>query len=176
MLPTFWRDVRLEGVIIQQVTIWIYMIVQISNRLPHLRNTESVGNHMLLKWTSSSCSIRSFSASLHNLLVFIIVSEANLLRRLWPSALWRTIILYVDIVTCLNVTIDGVWISNWIYWILNHTSRDYPLQITIVHRLAFSVTVFTALLGNLFQQWTFLCFHAHVLASWRPSHTNLLLF
>jgi hypothetical protein len=40
----------------------------------------------------------------------------------------------------------------------------------------FSVTAFTALLGNVFQQWTFTCIWAHVLTGWRPSHTNHLLF
>jgi hypothetical protein len=38
------------------------------------------------------------------------------------------------------------------------TSCDYTLQITITHRLVFSVTVFIALLGSGFQQWTFLGF------------------
>jgi hypothetical protein len=48
------------------------------------------------------------------------------------------------------VTVDGVWIGNRIYW-----PRDYTLWITITHRLVFSVTVFTALLGNGFQRRTF---------------------
>jgi hypothetical protein len=36
--------------------------------------------------------------------------------------------------------------------------------------------VFTALLGNIFKQWTFLYSQAHVLTGWLPSHTYLLLF
>jgi hypothetical protein len=71
-------------------------------------------------------------------------------------------ILYIgnwfNILSHVRVTIDRLWIGNWIYWTLIHTTCDYPLQITITHRLAFSVMVFTALLGNIFQQWTF--FHA----------------
>jgi hypothetical protein len=70
------------------------------------------------------------------------------------------------------VTIDGVRIRRT----FTHTTRDYTLQITITPSLAFSITVFTALLGNVFQQSTFLCFRADVLAGWRPSHTNVLLF
>jgi hypothetical protein len=36
--------------------------------------------------------------------------------------------------------------------------------------------VFTALLGNVFQQWMFLCAQARIIAGWWLSHTNLLLF
>jgi hypothetical protein len=74
-----------------------------------------------------------------------------------------------------RVTIDGVSLGNRIYWPFKHTTRDYALQITITQRLVFSVTFFTALLGNVFQQRTFLRSWAHVLAGWRPSHTISLL-
>jgi hypothetical protein len=60
------------------------------------------------------------------------------------------------------VTIDGVWIGNRICWTLQHKIPDYTLQITVTHRLVFSVTNFTALLGNGFQQWSFLCNQADV--------------
>jgi hypothetical protein len=57
-----------------------------------------------------------------------------------------------------------------------HVTRGYILQITVTQTVVFSVTVFTALLGNFFQQWKFLCSRAHILAGWRPSHTKLLIF
>jgi hypothetical protein len=73
------------------------------------------------------------------------------------------------------VTIEGVCIGNRIYWTLKHRVRECTLQIMFTHSVVFSVTVFTALLGNALQQWTILCSRAHVLAGWRPSHTKLLL-
>jgi hypothetical protein len=76
----------------------------------------------------------------------------------------------------IRVTIDGFWIGSRIYWTLEHTTRDYNLQITITQRPLFLVKAFTALLGNVFQQWMFLCSRAEVLAGWRPSHTDFLLF
>jgi hypothetical protein len=38
-----------------------------------------------------------------------------------------------------------------------------------------SVMVFTAMLGNIFQQLMFLCSQAQIPADWWPSHINLLL-
>jgi hypothetical protein len=70
----------------------------------------------------------------------------------------------------VGVTIDLVSTGNRIYWTIKHTTRDYT------NRLVFSVTIITALLGNVFQQSTFLCSQAHVLVGWRPFHTKLLLF
>jgi hypothetical protein len=60
-----------------------------------------------------------------------------------------------------------------IVFIGHFTARDYTLQITITQRLMFSVTVFTALLGNIFQQWTFFYSRSHILAGCR-SDTSFL--
>jgi hypothetical protein len=43
-----------------------------------------------------------------------------------------------------GVTLDRVWIGNQIYWTTLYKSL-------ITQRLVFSVTVFTTLLGNVFQ-------------------------
>jgi hypothetical protein len=48
--------------------------------------------------------------------------------------------------------------DSWLSWL--HLTNHH-------NRLVFSVTVFTVLLGNVFQQWTFLCPRAHVLAGRR---------
>jgi hypothetical protein len=79
--------------------------------------------------------------------------------------------MYCHVMEWLN----GGWIGNWIYRTLL-AIRDYALQITVPQRLMFLLTDFTALLGNVFQQWRFLYSRADVQAGWRPSHTNLLLF
>jgi hypothetical protein len=43
---------------------------------------------------------------------------------------------------------------------------------TLYTSLSHTVMVFTVLLGNIFQEWIFLCFQAHVHASWWSSHTK----
>jgi hypothetical protein len=58
---------------------------------------------------------------------------------------------------------------------IEHTFRDYPSQITITHRQVWSVTVFTDLLGNVFEQLTFLDSSVHGLAGWQSSHQPLTL-
>jgi hypothetical protein len=56
---------------------------------------------------------------------------------------------------------DNSRVLDWWLDLLNtYTARDYTLQITITRRLVFSVMF----LGNGFQQLTFPCFWAHVLA------------
>jgi hypothetical protein len=77
----------------------------------------------------------------------------------------------INIVTWLSDYRRGLDWQSDLLDTLTHNS-----QITVTHRLVFSVTVFTAMLGNGFQHWTFFCPRAHVLAGWRLSHTNLLLF
>jgi hypothetical protein len=80
----------------------------------------------------------------------------------------------VHIVTWQNDFRRGLdWLSDLLD---TFKTRDYILQITIIHKLVFPVTVFTVQFGNVFQLWMFLCFRAHVLAGWRSSYTNLLLF
>jgi hypothetical protein len=50
-----------------------------------------------------------------------------------------TIITYsVNYCHVVYVTTDGVWIGDWIYWPLTHTSCDYISQITDTHRLVSS--------------------------------------
>jgi hypothetical protein len=45
----------------------------------------------------------------------------------------------LNTVSCTGVTIEGVWIAKRIYCTLVHTTRNYTSQITIPHRLVFSV-------------------------------------
>jgi hypothetical protein len=74
---------------------------------------------------------------------------------------WYTI-SHENLLSHDRVTTDGVRIGNQIYWALSHTTHDYTLQITIIQRVvfsAFSVMVFTALLGGMLQRRSALGFH-----------------
>jgi hypothetical protein len=64
---------------------------------------------------------------------------------------------------------DGFWTDNGIYWTLSQPVTT--LHRSLSHWLVFSVT----LLGNGIQWRTFLCFRAHVLVGWQPSHAKLIL-
>jgi hypothetical protein len=68
------------------------------------------------------------------------------------------------------VIVDGVWVGNRIYWTLKQlVTTPYKL---LSQRLIFPLTVVTALLGNVFQQWTFLYSRPHILAGRLLSHNK----
>lgn len=73
---------------------------------------------------------------------------------------------YFTTLSRVKVTIRVFWIDSFIYWTF---LQLLTAQVTITHRL-----VSGAFLGSGFQQWMFLCFCAHVLAGWRPSHVTLV--
>jgi hypothetical protein len=61
-------------------------------------------------------------------LTFSVPTGARVLSRIWKC-----------------VTIDGVWIGEWVYWLLIYNTRNYTLEITIWHTTSsLSVTVFTS--------------------------------
>jgi hypothetical protein len=57
----------------------------------------------------------------------LIVFSQQRLGLFFPSAFRR------DIVTCVSVTMDGVWFGDRIYWTLLNTAREYTLQFTVTH-------------------------------------------
>jgi hypothetical protein len=128
------------------------------------RFESSLAFHFFFGWFSfRSDGVPAFIASSY---CRDIVTQCN------PQSNNRTIQShFTPAATRWNVIRGGVWIGNRIYWTLDHTTCDYTLQITITQRLVFSVTIFTAMLGDVF-----LCLRAHVLADWLPSQTNRLLF
>jgi hypothetical protein len=64
------------------------------------------------------------------------------------------------------VTINGVWIGNWIYW--TPTNRNYTLKFTTAR------TKSNQPASNGFQRRIFLSFRVHVLTGWRLSHNFLI--
>jgi hypothetical protein len=119
------------------------------------------------------------------------------LKFLW----WRKLEWWhkLNIVTCIRVTIDGVWIGEWIYWPFVCTTRPYTLQIADTHRLVYSVyyslhlpfsgngfyrrklfsfsrsgPLVTAARAELFQLST--DSSTNLVWGWRPFYTNLIVF
>jgi hypothetical protein len=73
------------------------------------------------------------------------------------------------ILSRVRVMREGAWIGNRIYCTL-------LLLVTTLHRSLTHTVSSGTLLGSDFQRRTFLCFRAHILAGWRPSHANLILW
>jgi hypothetical protein len=92
---------------------------------------------------------------------------------LFSLHLLKQLFAYIHMYMCCHALSDYRRALDWwlyVYLLHTYTTRFYTSQITITHKLVFSVT----LSANGCQRSTFLCFCAHVLAGWRPSHANLI--
>jgi hypothetical protein len=135
---------------------------------------------MRYEYSDQLCSIIVWIINVRALLSHISRTRSSTYGNSYPTSgrMWeRTLAGFRDtspellfILSHGCVTIDGVWSDNWIYWTLLHLVTT--LYNIITQRLESSVT----LLGSVFRWRTFLCFRAHVLAGWRPSHANLIFW
>jgi hypothetical protein len=73
--------------------------------------------------------------------------------------------LYLSVFSQYPVTTGEVWRGEEIYWSLEQVVTT--LCRAVSHRSVIRVTVFSVLLAN--------GFRVHVLAGWRPFHTNLII-